>query len=161
MFILNVSSMYLGFPGGSMGEESTCQADESLIAGSGRSPGGGHGNPLQYSCLQNPRDRGAWQGTVHGAAESDTTEATEHTHKYICFSPLSSVLVYTAAVTVHKLHPVMWVSPCNPRVPQREGAGRFHNDPGTHSTKLCARSVLRNPHCKHRSDLSVPIRASS
>ena len=38
--------------------------------GSGRSPGGGHGNPLQYSCLENPMDRGAWRATVPGAAES-------------------------------------------------------------------------------------------
>ena len=53
--------------------------DSSLIPGSGRSPGGGHGNPLQYSCLENPMDRGAWWATVHGGCkESDTTEATEN-----------------------------------------------------------------------------------
>jgi len=44
------------------------------IPKSGRSPGGGNGNPLQYSCLENPMDRGAWWATVHGAAESGTTE---------------------------------------------------------------------------------------
>ena len=45
--------------------------------GSGRSPGGGHGDPLQYSCLENPMDRGAWQTIVHRVAkESDTTEET-------------------------------------------------------------------------------------
>ena len=44
--------------------------------GLGRSPGGGHGNPLQYSHLENPMGRGAWQVTVHGVAESDTTEST-------------------------------------------------------------------------------------
>ena len=93
MFILNVSSMYLGFPGGSTGKESTCQADESLIAGSGRSPGGGHGNPLHYSCLQNPRDRGAWQGTVHRAAESQTRlkRLSTHTNIFVLIpSPLYS-----------------------------------------------------------------------
>ena len=50
--------------------------DAGLTPGLGRSPGGGHGNPLQYSCLGNPKDRGAWWATVHVAAESDTTEAT-------------------------------------------------------------------------------------
>ena len=50
--------------------------DRHAIPGLGRSPGGGHGNPLQYSCLENPMDRGAWQVTVHRIAESDMTEAT-------------------------------------------------------------------------------------
>ena len=46
------------------------------IPGSGRSPGGGHGSPLQYSCLENPMNRGAWLAIVHGVAESGMTEAT-------------------------------------------------------------------------------------
>ena len=46
--------------------------DVGSIHGSGRSPGGGHGNPLQYSCLENPRDRGAWQAAVDGVAKSRT-----------------------------------------------------------------------------------------
>ena len=50
--------------------------DTGLILGAGRSPRGGHGNPLQYSCLENPTDRGAWRATVSGVTESDTTEAT-------------------------------------------------------------------------------------
>ena len=51
----------------SVGKESACNAgDPGLIPGSGRSPGEGNGNPLQYSCLENPMDRGAWQATVHG-----------------------------------------------------------------------------------------------
>ena len=51
----------LGFPGGSDGKESACNAqDLGLIPGSGRSPGEGNGNPLQYSCLENPMDGGAW-----------------------------------------------------------------------------------------------------
>ena len=55
--------------------------DLGLIHGSRRSPGGGHGNPLQYSCLENPMDKRAWRATVHkGCKESDTNEATEHTH---------------------------------------------------------------------------------
>ena len=50
--------------------------DAGLNPGSGRPPGGGNGNPLQYSCLENPTDRGAWWVPVCGVAESDTTEAT-------------------------------------------------------------------------------------
>ena len=46
--------------------------DVGSIPGSGRSPGGGHGNPLQYSCLENPMDRGAWRATVPGVAKSRT-----------------------------------------------------------------------------------------
>ena len=62
-----------GFPGGSDGKESACNAgDPSLIPGSGRSPGEGNGNPLQYSCLENPMDRGAWWATVHGVTKSWT-----------------------------------------------------------------------------------------
>ena len=61
----------LGFPGGSVSKESACNADDlSPIPGLGRSPGGGHGNPLQYSCLENPMDRGAWQAIVHRVAQS-------------------------------------------------------------------------------------------
>ena len=46
--------------------------DKSSIPGSGRSPGGGHDNPLQYSCLENPMDRGVWQATVHRITKSQT-----------------------------------------------------------------------------------------
>ena len=61
------------FPGGSDGKDSACNAGElSSIPRSGRSPGEGNGNPLHYSCLKNPMDRGAWWATVHGVAKSRT-----------------------------------------------------------------------------------------
>ena len=53
------------------GKESACSAGAmDLIPGWGRSPGGGHGNPLRYSCLETPKDRGAWWAAVHGVAKS-------------------------------------------------------------------------------------------
>ena len=66
----------MGFSSDSDGEESVCNAgDLGSIPGSGRSPGEGNGNPLQYSCLENPTDRGIWRATVHGGhKESHTTE---------------------------------------------------------------------------------------
>ena len=61
--------------GSSNGNESACNAgDLGLIPGSGRYPGEGNGNPLQYSCLENPMDGGAWWAAVHGVTESDMTE---------------------------------------------------------------------------------------
>ena len=69
------SKVSMGFPGGSDSKESACNAgDPGLIPGSGRSPGEGNGNPLQYSCLEKPMDRGAWWTAVHGVSESDITE---------------------------------------------------------------------------------------
>ena len=70
------SSVYMGLPQ-CLSKKSACNTgDKSSILGVGRSPGGGHGYPLQYSCLENPMDRGAWRATIHRVAESDTTEAT-------------------------------------------------------------------------------------
>ena len=61
------------FPGGSDDKETACNAgDLGSIPGLGRSPGEGNGNPLQYSCLENSMDRGAWRATVHGVTESRT-----------------------------------------------------------------------------------------
>ena len=62
-----------GVPGGSVSKESACNVgDLGSIPESGRSPGGGNGNPLQHSCLENPMDGGAWQATVHEVAKSQT-----------------------------------------------------------------------------------------
>ena len=67
----------MGFLGGSDSKESACNAgDPGSIPGSWRSPGEGLGNPLQYSCLENPMDRGAWQATLHVVTKSQTEWAT-------------------------------------------------------------------------------------
>ena len=64
---------YMVFPSGSAGKESACNAgDLGLIPGLGRSPGGRHSNALQYSCVENPIDRGAWRATVHEVTKSQT-----------------------------------------------------------------------------------------
>ena len=66
-------SSILDFLSGSDGKESACNAgDPGSTPGLGRSLGGGQGNPLQYSCLENPLDRGAWLATVHGVAKNQT-----------------------------------------------------------------------------------------
>ena len=64
-----------GFPGGSVIKNLPANVgDMGLIPWSGRSPGGGNGNPLQYSCLEDPMDRGSWWAAFHGVAELDMTE---------------------------------------------------------------------------------------
>jgi len=63
----------MGFPGGSMGKNPPANGgDAGLISGLGRSPVEGNGNPLQYSCLENPMDRGAWQASFHRVTKSQT-----------------------------------------------------------------------------------------
>ena len=71
--VLNWVGLMWGFPGGSVVKHARANAKGvGLTPGSGRSPGGGNGNPLQDACLGNPMDRGAWQVTVHGVAKSQT-----------------------------------------------------------------------------------------
>ena len=78
-------------PGGAVVKESNCRVggtgDMGSIPGLGRSPGERNGNPLQYSCLGSPMDRGAWWATVHGVAESRTQLSTE----YMCIPQGSSL----------------------------------------------------------------------
>ena len=72
--------IYIPTPGGSDGKAFAYNAgDPGSIPGSRRSPGEGNSNPLQYSCLENPMDRGAWWATVHGVAES-WTRLSDFTH---------------------------------------------------------------------------------
>ena len=70
-----------GFPGGSNGKEPACNVgDLGSVPERGRSPGEGHDNPLQYFRLENPRDRGAWWTTIHGATKSRTWLSNTHRH---------------------------------------------------------------------------------
>ena len=64
--------LHSGFPGGTSVKELACQCQQHKKCQQGRSLGGGHGNPLQYSCLENSMDRRAWQPTVHGVTKSQT-----------------------------------------------------------------------------------------
>ena len=94
------------------GKEFTCNAgdtgDEGSILGSKRSPGGGHSNPLQYSCWENPMDRGTWQATVHwvtnagysplGYKESDTTEATKRKGFLLCLSIHLQISIWVVSI---------------------------------------------------------------
>ena len=74
----------MGFPGSSVVKNLLANAgdakDLGLIPGLGRSPGGGNGNPLQYSCLENSTDRGAWRAIVHGVTKSQTRLSTHMLH---------------------------------------------------------------------------------
>ena len=88
----------LGFTGDSDSKESARNAgDPSSIPGSGRSPGEGNGNPLQYSCLENPMGRGVWRATVHEAAKS-RTQLKKNTH---FFSPTNLEQLATHAWMEH------------------------------------------------------------
>ena len=91
---------YLGFPGGSVGKESTCNArDPGSIPGWGYL-GEGNGNLLQDSCLENPMDRGAWWATVHGVTKSHTQQLNHHysdesfqKDKFFCFQVVCACLI--------------------------------------------------------------------
>ena len=77
VFIFHLSTLFMGFSSGSEVKVSACKlGDPGSIPGSGRFPGEGNGNPLQYSCLENPMDRGAWQAMAHGIAKSWTQLST-------------------------------------------------------------------------------------
>ena len=70
---IGYTPVFFDFPGGLDSKDSTCKlGDLGLISGLVRFPGGGHGSPLQYSCLENPMDRGAWWATVHGVTKGRT-----------------------------------------------------------------------------------------
>ena len=81
--LLYVCVYRMGLPWWLNSKESPCNVgDVGSIPGSGRSPGGGHGNLLQYSCLEHPMDRGSWKAIVYGVAKSQTQLST-HTHAHV------------------------------------------------------------------------------
>ena len=84
---INIWEKYMSFPYSSVGKESACNAgDLGSVPAFGRSPGEGNGNPLQYSCLENPMDRGAWRATVYGVTRvgHDFVTKPPREKKYIC-----------------------------------------------------------------------------
>ena len=139
----------MGFPGGSEDKASACNAgDPGSIPGLGRSPGEGNGNLLQYSCLENPMDRGAWQATVHGVAKSRTRLSdfiSLHLHLYglpSCHQcslytqgkdrPLSTEIVSQSTISLQ--------SPPGPFLLSQRGRDRHLHTPPDHSLscfKIC------------------------
>ena len=97
---------FWGLPSGSVGKQSTCNAGDAgnvgLTPGSVGSSRGGHDNPLQYSCLENPMDRGTWWATVHGVTELDTIEEIACMHN--CF-PLRDTSNY---ISFFKISTAFW-----------------------------------------------------
>ena len=90
MEVETISTPYGGFPGDASDKEPACQCRRCRFDPWVRKiPGGGHGNLLLYSCLENHMDREAWRATIPGATELDTTEVTEHTHKETASRELS------------------------------------------------------------------------
>ena len=91
----------MGFPGGSEVKVSACNAgDPGLIPGSERSPGKGNGTPLQYSCLENPMDGGAWSAAVHGIARS-RTRLRDFTLTFHFHALEKEMATYSSVVTTH------------------------------------------------------------
>ena len=123
--------IYMGFPGGSDGKESACNAgDRGLIPRLGRSPGKGNVNPFGYSCLENPMDRGAWRAIVHGLAKS--------------WTQLSDYESESHAVVSNSLQPHGLYSPWN-SPGQNTGVGSLSLLQGMF---LSQRSMWGLPHCR-------------
>ena len=122
-----------GVPWGSAGKEPACSVgDLGPIPGLGRSPGEGKGSPLQYSCLENPMDRGAWWAIVHGVTESDMPERLSHSQETV--EDLGSSIPRAAAET----------SPATAKGPAAaaEGPERCHEDPSPAAKTLCSQTRL-------------------
>ena len=100
--LIDLHYRYTDFPGGSDGKASAYNVgDLGSIPGSGRSPGEGNGNPLQYSCLENPIDRGAWWAAVHGVAKS-RTQLSDFTSLYFFFIIILVLYYYLSTKKIPK-----------------------------------------------------------
>ena len=132
---MHVSILPQGFPSGSDGKKSACNVgDLGSIPGWGRSPGWGNSYPLQYSCLENPMDRGAWRATVYGAAKSRTQLSNQALNTLSPKSPLPPRLAlnteqhslrYTQAIVGYSL----WTQQCA-HIPPNSGNLYFNHPPG-------------------------------
>ena len=114
----------MGLPGGASDEEAAARAGDARdlrsAPDSGRCPGGGNGDPLQYSCLENPMDRGAWRATVHRVPKSRTQLsdlACAHTYACVCMcvNPHMAVCIYVS-VYMHVKKEQFWSLDCQVRV---------------------------------------------
>ena len=93
--------LWMGFPHRWLGKESACNAgDPGLIPELGRYPGEGNGNPLQYSCLENPMDRGAWQATVHRVKRVGHDLSTKERERWNCETNFFTIM-NTSAIIFH------------------------------------------------------------
>ena len=111
--------LILGFPGGSDGKVCACNAENlGSIPGSGRSPGEGNDNPLQCSCLENPRDGGAWWAAVCGVTQSQTwlkqLSSSRSSNNYWKSAPLSLLPCYPSFLLPPSLPPSLFLLPLLP-----------------------------------------------
>ena len=115
----------MGFPCSSVGKESACSAGHpGSIPGLGRSPGEGNGNPLQYPCLKNPRDRGSWQATVHEVAKSQARLSEQAPSPFVEF--LIGIYLHSSIRDKHEqfflvpttVLPTAGISPLKPQFTQ-------------------------------------------
>ena len=131
----------MGFPGGAGGNEPTASVGDIRDVGSipepGRSPGGLHGNPLQYSCLENPMNRGAWWATVHRITKSLTRLKQISTHALIKLRHHSSVDIYQR----QQMFSELWIRPLESWNNRLSETHFTDEEPEAHRSKVtCLRS---------------------
>ena len=117
-----------GFPGGTIGKETPLPNigdlwDTGLIPGLGISHGGWHSNPLQYSCLENPMDRGAWQAAVHRVAQSQTQLKWLSTHVRVYIYIYMCIYIHTHIYIIYLLATI--ASPLTPSISGQSWASMF------------------------------------